>query len=53
MTLLQLPKVIEAVNELGQEIQALKAKVEELEKQIQLSKAIKETTTNANKAKNK
>ena len=51
MTLLQLPKVIEAVNELGQEIQELKAKVEALEQQIQLAKSIKETTTNANKAK--
>lgn len=53
MTLLQLPKVIDAVNELGQEIQALKAKVAALEQQIQLSKTIKETTSNANKAKNK
>lgn len=46
MTLLQLPKVIEAVNELGQELKALKAKVEALEKQIQLSKTIKETKPN-------
>jgi vacuolar-type H+-ATPase subunit D/Vma8 len=48
MTLLQLPKVIEAVNELGQEIQALKAKVNALEKQIELAKTIKETKVNAN-----
>lgn len=48
MTLLQLPKVIEAVNELGQEIQALKEKVQALEQQIQLAKTIKETKVNAN-----
>lgn len=53
MTLLQLPKVIEAVNELGQEIKALRTKVESLEQQIQLAKAIKETTPNVNKTKNK
>lgn len=53
MTLLQLPKVIEAVNDLGQEVQALKAKVASLEQQIQLAKTVKETTANANKAKNK
>lgn len=46
MTLLQLPKVIEAVNDLGQEVQALKAKVEALEQQIQLSKTVKETKQN-------
>ena len=48
MTSLQLPKVIEAVNELGQEIQALKAKVQALEQQIELAKTVKETKTNAN-----
>jgi prefoldin subunit 5 len=48
MTLLQLPKVIEAVNELGQEIQALKAKVQALEQQIELAKTVKETKANAN-----
>lgn len=48
MTLLQLPKVIEAVNDLGQEIQALKEKVQALEQQIQLAKTIKETKVNAN-----
>jgi hypothetical protein len=53
MSLLQLPKIIEAVNDLGQELKALKAKVESLEQQIKLAKAIKETTTNANKTKNK
>jgi prefoldin subunit 5 len=47
MTLLQLPKVIEAVNELGQEIQALKAKVQALEQQIALAKTVKETKPNA------
>jgi outer membrane murein-binding lipoprotein Lpp len=51
MTLLQLPKVIEAVNELGKEIQTLKAKVEALEQQIQLAKTVKESSTNANKGK--
>jgi hypothetical protein len=48
MTLLQLPKVIEVVNELGQELQALKDKVNALEKQIELAKTIKETKVNAN-----
>ena len=41
MSLLQLPKIIEAVNDLGQELKALKAKVESLEQQIKLAKAIK------------
>ena len=43
MTLLQLPRVIEAVNELGKEIEALKAKVQALEQQIQMAKTVKET----------
>lgn len=43
MTLLQLPRVIEAVNELGKEIEALKAKVQALEQQIEMAKTIKET----------
>jgi len=47
MTLLQLPKVIEAVNELGKEVQDLKAKIKALEQQIQLSKTVKETKPNA------
>ena len=51
MSLLQLPKVIEVVNNLGKEIEALKAKIEALEQQIQLAKTVKENTTNANKAK--
>jgi|LauGreDrversion4_2_1035121.scaffolds.fasta_scaffold501092_4 hypothetical protein len=51
MTLLQLPKVIEAVNELGQEIQALKAKVQALEQQIALAKTIKEPKNVGGKAK--
>lgn len=48
MTLLQLPKVIEAVNDLGKEVQELKAKVQALEQQIQLAKTVKETKANAN-----
>jgi prefoldin subunit 5 len=51
MSLLQLPRIIEAVNELGQELEVLKAKVELLEKQIELAKTVKENITNANKAK--
>ena len=47
MTLLQLPKVIEAVNDLGKEVQELKAKVQALEQQIQLAKTVKETKPNA------
>jgi prefoldin subunit 5 len=43
MTLLQLPRVIEAVNELGKEIEALKAKVQALEQQIEMAKTVKET----------
>lgn len=43
MTLLQLPRVIEAVNELGKEIEALKAKVKALEQQIEMAKTVKET----------
>lgn len=46
MTLLQLPRVIEAVNELGKEIEALKAKVTALEQQIEMAKALKETKPN-------
>lgn len=42
MTLLQLPKVIEAVNELGKEIASLKAKVQALEQQIEMAKTVKE-----------
>lgn len=46
MTLLQLPRVIEAVNELGKEIEALKAKVTALEQQIEMAKTVKETKPN-------
>ena len=46
MSLLQLPKIIEAVNDLGQELKALKAKVESLEQQIKLAKTVKETKAN-------
>lgn len=46
MTLLQLPKVIEAINDLGKEVQELKAKVQALEQQIELAKTIKETKPN-------
>lgn len=46
MTLLQLPRVIEAVNELGKEIEALKAKVKALEQQIEMAKVVKETKPN-------
>lgn len=46
MTLLQLPKVIEAVNDLGIQVQELKAKVEALEQQIQLAKTVKESKAN-------
>lgn len=42
MTLLQLPRVIEAVNELGKELEALKAKVQALEQQIEMAKTVKE-----------
>lgn len=47
MTLLQLPRVIEAVNGLSKEIEALKAKVQALEQQIALAKTVKETKPNA------
>ena len=46
MTLLQLPKVIEAVNELGQQVQKLQVKIEALEKEIQLAKTVKENKPN-------
>jgi len=48
MTLLQLPRVIEVVNGLSKEIEALKAKVQALEQQIELAKTVKETKANAN-----
>lgn len=46
MTLLQLPKIIEAVNNLGVQVQELKVKIEALEQQIQLAKTVKESKAN-------